>query len=90
MDQVVFCFIVKHCLAPHVSPMLRSCRRNDPPGIPSLRLRQRPAVAGPSGRMIDRRFSDLTGWLVTWLLVKTLAPSEPQNSWQMDVHPIRI
>jgi hypothetical protein len=23
-------------------------------------------------------------------LVKTLAPSEPQNSWYMDVHPIRI
>ena len=33
---------------------------------------------------------DLQGNLNKWLLVKTLAPSEPQNSWQMDVHPIRI
>ena len=26
----------------------------------------------------------------TLLRVKTLAPSEPQNSWQMDVHPSKI
>jgi len=42
-----------------------------------------PGVVGQCGWM------ELMLMELIWLWVKTLVPSKPQNSWQMDVHPTK-